>query len=223
MPVDHYGPQILMPADADFYLLSNEDIGFESALVTGTNDNYVFALPMPSSLDLDEESLMIHSIEYGLIYDLTHEYKDEPANALDVYMSFLNKSALLPATWRGALTDSEDEWLKSQFAGPIRMGRLSRGVTAAAAVEGSWRRMDNTYTAIYHPEWADGIDCFDPLYITLVNQGVAVTLATNATADDNFSANEFFYIRVWYTKRKLTNAEKLLRQQFSNRFMIIES
>jgi hypothetical protein len=189
----------------DFYVLSNEDIGFIANLVAGTNDVFSFALPYPSSIDLFDETIKVWAIEF--IHNDPHQANVATFHGLLAYMSMLDKE--FAATFLGNGSDSEDENLKAHFAGNIYFGNNKMSVTATAAVEGMERHMDMMQQAIYFPPVP--LDLVTPLYIQLVNMNVTVALATNVPTAANFTEFEKVMLRVWFTRRKLTSSEKSAR------------
>ncbi|NHJ86151.1 MAG: hypothetical protein FK734_11865 [Asgard group archaeon] len=205
------------PSNIDFYTLSNEDIGFTASLVTGTNDVINFALPYPATVNLAEETIVVYALEF--IYQATDGFATSLSNqSLLVFLSMLKKE--FTATFRGNGADSEDEAIKSKFAGNIFFGRVRQNLTAAAAVEGSQREADTIVNALYFPPIP--LDLATPLFIDFVNQSNTIALATNAITAANFADFERVNIRVWFTKRKLTNEEKSMRQS-GRRFQILDA
>lgn len=198
-----YGFPRELPPDVDFYVLSNEDVGFETALTTGSNDVYQFAMPYPSSMEIDDETIIVHAIEFMLHAEHKAKGGGGVQNLL-VYLSMLDID--FTATFRGGLGDTDDEAMKSKFAGPMFIGESHLNVTAVASVEGTQRFFDNVISALYYPPVP--LDLLTPLYVDLVNSAVSVTLATNAAAAANFTDVDKFTMKVWFTIRKLTKAEK---------------
>ena len=204
-----------LPKNADFYLLTNEDINFIANLVTATNDNIQFAIPYPSSIDLLNETIEIHRMEF-LYLDADVLRGGLALQALQAYISYLKKD--LTTTWRGSLTDAEDEFLKAQLAGPIFFGEQKINLTATAAVEGSEREADATVQAMYHPPHQ--LDMSTPIYVTLVNNAVTQALATNAITAANFTTFDKVALKIWFTKRTLTRAEKT---SMMRKFLVLDS
>jgi hypothetical protein len=194
-----------MPDDVDFYNLSNEDIGFTATLVSATNDVYSFALPYPASIDLFDETIKVHAIEFIL---------NEPKRAtlaifkgLSVFLSMLDRE--FGATFVGTGADAEDENLKAHFASFIYFGHARAPIQATAAVEGVERHNDAVSDAIYFPPI--DLDLVTPLYIQFINQSVTPALATNIPTPTDFAIFEQVQLRVWFTRRKLTSQEKSAR------------
>lgn len=201
-----YGFPAPLPFEVDFYELSNEDIGFTANLATGTNDSHSFSLPYPASIDLFEETIVVHCVEF---------YMDLPAHTagasaffgLQAFISMLQKD--FSATYRDQGGDGEDENLKAQLDGWIYFGQKKIIPTAAAAVEGVQRDMDVMQKAKWFPPVP--LDLVSPLYLQFVNASVNVTLATNNITDASFTPFEQVKTKVWFTRRKLTAAEKQSR------------
>lgn len=189
--------------DIDFYVLSNEDIGFLGSLVTGTNEIHNFALPYPATVDLSEETIVVYALEF-LMDNETGDIQDLTKNALMAYLSFLDKDFV--ATFRGIGADAEDEALKSKFASHIVFGQIKTVLPATVSVEGASRSMDGTQQAIYYPPMP--LDLLTPLFVDLLNISMANTLATNAVASATFTFFERVRIIVWFTKRRLSSFEK---------------
>lgn len=194
------------PPDLDFYVLSNEDIGFIANLVTGTNDVFAFALPYPSSIDLFDETIVVHAIEF-IFQSIAKPTTGTSVYGLLAFLSMLDKE--FSPTFLGVGADTEDENLKAQFAGNIYFGYGRTNITAVASVEGTERNMDSMVKATYFPPIP--LDLVTPLYIQFVNQSATITLATNASAMRDFDQFEKVYLRVWFTTRKLTESEKSAR------------
>lgn len=217
MPQENYGFNLKMPEDIDFMVLSNEDINFIANLVAGTNDVHSFALPYPASVDLFDETITVYAIEF-IKHDDNRTVGTTTAQCLQAYLSMLDQA--FAVDWEGNADDDEDENLKAHFAGPIFFGHKQLNVTAVASVEGTERRNDRNVLAMYIPPIP--LDLITPLYIQFVNMSGTVTLATNAVAAANYTAFEAVQLRVWFTTRKLTAAEKSARSM-QLRFQRIDS
>lgn len=211
-----YGTPILMPLNVDFVTFSNEDIGFTSNLVAGVNDNYQFDLPYPSSFDEYSESMIVWKLEFFRM-DGAHP-QDDNYKGFTVYLSMLSKS--LTATFRGVLSDSEDEWWKAQFAGPMYFGKRVSHTTGSTATDPVQFDLDTNIIAVYYP--VVPMDLKAPLRVTLCSQDVAVAIATGDDTDVDNTSMERVAVRVWYTKRNLTRAERKAKEM-QLRFQRIES
>lgn len=207
-----------MPPNVDFYTLSNEDVGLIASLVTGTNDTYVYAHPLPASLDIYNETIIIWKMEFfgqGLFGQLS---TGTTTRGVSIVASYLDRP--FAATFRGDLADAADEAWKSKFAGPMYTGQALTNITATASVEGNQRRIDNNQNIVWHPPRP--LDLSVPLYFELFNGSQTVTLATNAVADSNYDVFERYSVRTWFTTRRLTQAEKNARAN-GTRWMILDS
>ena len=195
-----------LPLDIDFYLLSNEDIGFIASLVTGTNDVEAFALPYPATIDLFDETIVVWAIDFIIQATLALN-SAVTTQGLMVHLSMLDVE--FSASWFGNLTDADDEALKAQFAGPLYFGQTQTTVTATASVEGSERHPDGQQMNRYYPPVA--MRLVTPLYIQFTTQSQTITLATNVVAELNFTTFERVALRVWFTRSPLTSFEKGFR------------
>jgi len=212
-----YGFRPSIPRDVDFVLYSNEDIGFIATLTAGTNDVFAFALPYPATLDLFDETIMVHALEMGM-QQFHGMIGSTGGAALVAHLAMLDRE--FGASWFGNLSDADDEALKAQFAGPIVFGTRGINITAVASVEGTYRPTDQTTDAIYFPPVP--LDLVTPLFIQFTGQNRVVTLATNATAEADYTDFESVYVRVWFTRRGLTSEERQGRNM-SIRFQRLDS
>ncbi len=205
-----------VPATADFYVLSNEDIGFIADLVVGTSDTYSFALPYPSYIELDEDTMVVHAIEF--MHNQANRCKTTLVpEGLLVYLSFLDKE--FPGNFVGVLSDGTDEEMKAQGWGPFYFGDYKYTSVSTAALEGD----RNNEEALLHIQFRphQGLDCFTPLYIQFVNQAATITLTSSAVAAKDFTKWEGVTLRVWFTERKLTASEKDMRKAF--KYLIMDA
>lgn len=191
------------PANLDWYVMSNEDVGFTASLVTGTNESYQFAMPYPASFDLETESLIVYALEQYLQFE--HEYNTAGSNyfSLTSFLSMLKKDLL--ATNRGQAVDTEDEFYKAQFASNITMGQSGPPAATVNITGLGSEKFDTVQDSIYYPPIP--MDLVVPLYVTLVNSSKQRTLATNAAADLTFSAQETYSAKAWFTTRRLSRTE----------------
>jgi len=214
-----YGFPAPLPPDVDFYTLTNEDIGFTTALTTGVNDVYSFALPYPSSIDLFEETIVIHAIEFLFVANDSARAVGD-LNGLLAFLSMLDKE--FPPTFNGNLGDTSDEAWKAQFGGPIYFGERERMNTTVASVEANTYRNDYIRNANYFPPVP--LDLLTPLYIQFVNQNTAIDLATSVGTLASFTTGdvERVTLRPWFTKRNLTTSERSARNT-AVRFQLLDS
>lgn len=196
-----YGhPEVLsrFPKNIDFYVLSNEDIDFNANLVTGTNEVHEFALPYPSSIDLFNESLIVHAIDFIL--------QDVPITSGASQQLFANLSMLDKSPeddWDGSADDNNDEYLKAVFSRNITFGYVPTDVyeVSGDALVG----ISENVQARYIPP--QPLDLVTPLFVELVNQSI-----TEAFARANFTDYEKVQMTVWFTTRRLSRAEKSARE-----------
>lgn len=212
-----YGFPALMPLDVDFVNYTNEDIGFNASLVAGTNDVISIALPYPATLDLFDETIVVHCIEH-IIQQASILVAGTSASGLMAHYSYLDRQ--FGASWFGVLSDADDEAMKAQFAGPMYFGVKGFNVTATSSVEGNYRQMDSNVIAKYFPPVP--LDLITPLFIQFTGQSNSVTLATNAVAEASFTLFERVVTRVWFNRRNLTPSERQSRNM-SIRFQRLDS
>lgn len=212
-----YGFPFPLPEDVDFVVYSNEDVGFIATLAAGTNDNFQFALPYPATLNLFDDTIVIHNIEFHA-QDTTRHVASTNLRALTAYLSYLDRD--FTVSWYGSMADIDDEAMKAQFAGPLYFGRDRINVLGTASVEGTERGGDTIIYASYFPP--TDLDLVTPLIVTLTNSSASITLATNASAELDFTTFEQFYMRVWFTRRKLTFDERQARNM-TIRFQRLDS
>ena len=207
------------PLDVDFYVLSNEDIGFEAILTHGANDVYNFALPYPATVNLSEETIVIYALEF-LWNDIVGDSISATQYALMVSLSFLDKD--YAATFEGAAVDAEDEALKSKFASRMIIGEILNNYTATVNISAIEHTSDQTAQVIYFPPTP--LDLATPLFVDFVNNTQTSTLGTgNRTKADFVAAKcEKVGIRVWFKKRRLTSTEKAVRNS-GMRFMRLDA
>lgn len=214
---EHYGFSPNIPRSADFVNYTNEDIGFIASLVAGTNDVYGFALPYPATLDLFDETIVVHALE-GIYHDVGSLKVSTVARALNIHLAMLDRA--FGVSWFSLLGDAEDEAFKAQFAGPMFMGDKGLNITAVAAAEGSYRESDSNSHIMYIPPVP--LDLVTPLFVQISNASLAITLATNAAAENDFTAFEVVAFRVWFTRRNLSSEERQARNM-SIRFQRLDS
>jgi len=212
-----YGFPRIMPLAVDFVVYSNEDIGFIANLVAGTNDVYAFALPYPATLDLFDETIVVHAIEF-MSHIPANTREGVTVQGLVAHLSMLDRE--FGPSWFGLVSDAEDEAIKAQFAGPMYFGANQINITAVASVEGTQRNQDSTITAVYYPPVP--LDLITPLFIQFTDQSVTITLATNVDVEADFTDFEAVVLRVWFTRRNLTSAEKATRNM-AIRFQRLDS
>lgn len=219
MPEELYGfPQNHdIPNEADFYVLSNEDIGFIASLVVGTNESFTFPIPYPASMDLMNETMIIHAIEFIFARAQENEGGGGIFN-LNAFLEYLDFEFDADSSFDDG--DDDDEIFKAMFAGPINFGMLAGAPTASASVEvrNTWADLNRHAKYIHFAP----LDCLYPLRVTFVNNSYTEALASGARTAANFTQFEYVYLRIWFTKRNLTAAEKAARG-ISMRYMQLDS
>lgn len=208
-----------LPLGVDFVTYSNEDIGHTVAYAAGS-DNYQFALPYPSSMNLWEETMMVFAI------DFIYSPQGAAHTALTSVGYKVNFSMLgdnFGANWGGGLADTEDETFKAQFDGPYYFGHKKMVLTGAArTVPSDMLTLPQTQCLRYFPP--EPLDLVTPLYINLTNAGMTFTLGTGASVlDDDQDATELMAVRVWFLKRDYTQEEKRFMNRLPTRFQQLDS
>ncbi len=192
-----------LPRGADFVNCINEDLGFNDFLDTGTNDLFETSVPYPAEWDQDTEVVMLHRAK-GWFQDLP--YTNASGYAVSTNLSYLDRRP--EATFRGDLTDSNEEWMKSIFAPDMKAGRL-QWPNSTGFLGGAFSSLMG-YGFDYTPEIRGGLSMFFPMYIDLANQSFDVTVATGADAAADLDAViiEKFVFQYFYTIRRQTRAER---------------
>lgn len=196
------GARTKLPAGADFVNVINEDLGFNALLDTGVNDLFETSIPYPAEWDQDAEVVMMHNMK-GYFQDVG--YTDNSGYGVACNLSYLDRRP--EDTFRGDLTDTNEEWMKSVFAPNMKAGRLD--FPAATGFLGDAFSNLMAYGWDYQPEVRGGLSMFFPIYLDLANQSFDVSLPTGAeTATDlNVATIEKFVIQYHYTIRRHTRAE----------------
>lgn len=192
------------PTQAVPLVYSNENIGFTANLVTGTNDVFQFAMPLPGSIDKFRETMVIHACDYLFLNEIGNPGLGP--NSLQVTMSMLAKD--FDGAFRGTGVDAEDETMKSQFDGPYNFGALEHILVTTAATEPG-RVQDNTVNLRWIPPRP--IDLSIPFYNNFINTSKLITLITSAAADASFTQFEKIMVRPWVTFRRLSRMERRAR------------
>lgn len=207
--VGHVDRTNVVPRGAMVAIFTNEDINLVADLVTNTNDSHEFYSPLPSHIDRMEETIIIHKTEQKMISTEQSAEGGGGFQALDYMYSYIDIDPTL-ATYRGELTDAEDEFMKSVFDGPFSFGDYKKHITVGSGateifmIEGSASR-----DSIYVPPFP--LDQAIPMKVRYVNKSFSVTAATGAHTDVNFTEWEKIVYKYWYTTRRLTSAEKSAR------------
>lgn len=205
-----------LPPDIDYYMLNNEDVGFDASLVSGTNESISFYLPLPGSIDILRETIVVHALEF--IIQATHHPADDSNDAL---LCFLSTRGEVPAaTALPSATDALDAFLKAQFMRNIAFG-FNRIHTTDAALASPWEYKQDVVddALVFPPVPLD--QASRPLHIHLFRQDVTVDPATGDETAVDFTGFELFQMVVWFTRRNLTADEMSRRaRNASDRFAI---
>jgi len=195
------------PSDLDFVVVTNEDLGFTANLVTGVNENFESTIPYPQEWDPDSEVCVLRKIQGWLNQESSH--RDDVGSSLVTSLSYLDRSPT--ATFRGTQSDTEDEYIKSLFAGPMSSG-TKLWPTATGFLGGFFdNRM--TYGWEYVPELP--LSMFFPIYLELVNNTVSVDVATGDETNVTFSSVEAVNHRYYYNIRRMNKAERMMQEALS--------
>lgn len=203
----------------DFALYDNEDIGLDAAIAS--DDAYEFALPYPADVDLDEEALQIHWIDFIFQDSPLHDLDADIAlEAVDLLFSMLDFdfNTSNPAN---TADDTNALELKKAFDGPYTWEWNKKLLSHASGTPAS--------ESVVPPQGAgmgQGIqflrwiplhilDLPLPLFIAFVNRSKDQTETNMDTAfvETATTLQERVMMRIWYTSRKLTANEKSLRGQ----------
>lgn len=187
----------------DYVNVINEDFGLNAALLQGTNDLFETTIPYPAEWDQDTEVVMMKKAQ-GFFVD--RPYSDAQGYSFDFNMSYLDRRPA--ATYRGLLSDANEEWFKSIFVGPMKAGR-GFYPTGTANLSQLFTQMLQ-YGFEYVPEVIGGLSMFFPIYIDIANQTTTVTVTSGADAPADFPLIDLekFVFRYFYTIRRQTRAER---------------
>ncbi len=198
----------------------NEDLGFKNAIPA--NDAFEGAIPNPSDIDLDNEKMVYHWME------IVVQRNDRPdldgnltVEALDLTQSMFNIDfdTVNPAN---ILDDVNSLEFKKAFMGPDHL-RMEAALLEHAGGSDTAHMMINSDDigwgarkfVIVPPE---PIQLFLPLYLQWINRSITFTTVDLATIALNaaFAAasTEFVGMRMWYTRERLTSAEKNVLEAF---------
>ncbi len=214
-----YGFPAPMPFGIDFVTYSNEDLGVTTAYSGGV-DSFQIAMPYPSSMNLWEETMMVFAMEFIQHQSGFAKTGTAELGGNTIHLSMLDDT--FGGNWGGNMTDADDEAWKSKFAGPMYAGMVGANITATAAVEGVYRPFDTQVIAKYYPP--EPLDLVTPLFITYTNTFNNITLATNATVqDDDADETENTTLRVWFLKRDYSRIELQFLQRLPTRFQQLDS
>lgn len=201
-------------------VFDNEDFGFTAQIAA--DDAYEFALPNPSDIDLDNEVMVLHWFEViGLRDDAIDLNGNLTVEALDMFLSMFNIDfdTVNPIS---ILDDVNSLELKKSFMGPMHL-RLEQALLEDDSGTPASHFIVNTDDISWGGKSFkvvpfEPLRLFLPLYIQLQNQSKTFTTLDLLTAATNaaFAAasTEFFAIRVWYTRSRLTSSERNVLDAF---------
>ncbi len=206
--VQRYGQRghVNYPSDVDFVVVTNEDLGLVANLTAATLNHFNTTIPYPQEWDPDNEVCVLYKIQFhtrSVIYP-----RDDNHQQWAVNMSYLDRNPAA-ATYGNVGSDTEDEYHKSIFAGPLVFGNEFSYPSAAAAVEVMKLPMNGQRMAEYVPEVP--LSMFFPIYLDFFGVSASYALATgNETAIDttNFENVE---VRYFYRIRSMNSAERALQ------------
>lgn len=198
--------QRVLPPNIMFVHYTNENYGFTANLADGTNTVFAFALPIPATINIFEQTPVWHKLDFFFVS------KENPGpvattEALQVYLSYLDRE--FAATFENFLADAEDENIKAQFDGPYLFGQVNIKAVRTSNTSAAQDLSNSVENIRYTPPTV--LDGSHPLYIQFVSQSSTVTAATGAIADKDFTQFERTCIRGWFTVRRLSPAELLAR------------
>jgi len=190
------------PSGIDWVIANNEDLAFNANLVTATNDTIETTIPYPQEWDPENEVCTMYQLTFAQQSAAFHQ--DDLGNTLSAYLSMIDRSAA--ATFRGILTDADDEWLKSIFARNMIFGDRFITPTVITGENLVSLPMDILVDAVYTPKLP--IPAFFPVYLEISGQRVTVAKATGDETAANFAGFEGVIVDYDYTIRKMNRKEQ---------------
>lgn len=191
----------------DSVVIVNEDLGLNANLVTGVNDTFETTIPYPSEWDADSEVMMISRILSSL------QLGDHPAvdehGKLAWTLSMIDRSAT--ATFRGGLTDANDEWRKSIFTPTMNFGIIrSHGTIAATS---NWQQIstERLIAAEYIPPYGR-LPTFFPVFEEFYGQDVSVLDTDGSVLNVDFTFFENVVQDMDYEIRRMSSRERSMFQ-----------
>ncbi len=202
-----YGVPRRVPNSARTYTLTNEQCNFISNLVVGTNDIFSFQIPYPFYVDQREEAVVFHKIDFILRRNPLELSALSTQQRLTVDLQYSDKEPA--ADWNGLGEDVEDENIQAMFDGPFMIGLTgwSKAPDADATVPMVAPGLQLTNVHYYPPDF-NGLDAFFPVTAVLMNNSYDRDLVDQTADAADFGAQEGFYVRPYFTTRKLTAQEK---------------
>jgi len=198
--------QRVLPSNVMFVYYTNENFGFTASLADGTNSVEAFALPIPATINIFEQTPVWHKLDFIIVQKNGGNLAATMEN-LTVWLSYLDRE--FAATFEGIGTDAEDENLKAQFDGPYIFGLIEAKAVRSSNTSAYPDKAQIGVNIRYTPPTI--LDGSHPLYIQFVSGGVTVTAATGAQVDKDFTLFERVAIRGWFTVRLLTPSEMSAR------------
>lgn len=191
----------------DWVYLTNEVLGFITAMTTSLNDVFSFTLPYPSGIDLTEKTIEVYNLEFMLSNNDGTIGSDGTTNALWVYLSMLDLE--FTATFQGQAVDAEDSNLKAHFAGPYYVGERATNIVAGTIANDFEALIsDVDQNVSYWPMLP--LRLAAPLVIQLVNRSQVINDA-GVSASLDLNTVENFAMRYWYRVVNLTREERTVR------------
>ncbi len=199
-------PRVLPPSD--FAVYTNEQFGFIAALVDNTNHVFAFALPYPSGINLENQTIRIRAMDLQVHMS---EQDHISTNMLAAYFSMLDMEFDSDFT---VLDDGEDEKIRAHFDGPMEFGTRS-AVMADSTAGAAWGTLDAGLISQHHRyyPWQTSVDLLTPQYVQLVKHHSYATGVDSAVLPANASFGDFEQttIKPIFEVRSLTSREKSIR------------
>jgi len=197
-----YGFPFPLPPDIDYYELNNEDVGFNANLVSTTNESHSFYLPLPGSIDLLTQTIVVHALEF--FQQEQHYSRDDESARLIAMLSTRGEVPALTDTIAAA--DAKDASHKAWFMRNIGFGiKKFHATDASLAAPWEWDTDIIEDALVFPPVPLD--QASRPLHIHLFRQNATVDPATGDETPVNYTQFEAFEMVVWFTVRNLTAAE----------------
>lgn len=206
--LNHYGAERVLPP-SDFAVYTNEQYGWTAALVDGTNEVFAFAMPYPSGINLESQTIQLLAEDWAA--HAAGPTIPNETQMMSVYLSMLDEE--FGATSGAILTDVDDEEMRAHFDGPIKFGKSSAWMADATAGTAVGNFVDpNLDSAIRYYPWVRKVDLLTPLYHQIVGgsytMGVVSEVPPASTDTDIF---EQVTLKPIYTVRNLTSRERSMR------------
>lgn len=204
-----YGHSRTVPRNAQMYVLTNEQINFIASLVVGTNDVFTFQIPYPFYVDQTEMAIVFHRIDFIYRQTAVNRVTASAHNRIQVDLQYSDKEPA--ADWNGDGEDVEDENIQAMFDGPFVIGEnkyaMAPDTDALLAVQVALTSIINCH---YYPPDAGGLDAFFPVTVVFTNMTHDRDLVDQIADAQNFTTFERVFLRIFFTTRRLSQAEKNL-------------